>query len=43
MNQIIEVKFLQVPREKNEHANRLAKAALAEHGTTDQQILSFIQ
>ena len=43
MNQIIEVKFLQVLREKNEHANRLAKAASAEHGTTDQRIPSFIQ
>ena len=27
----LQVKFVQVPREENEHADRLVKAALAEH------------
>ena len=42
MNQTFAVKFLQVPREENEHADRLAKAASAEHITADRQVLSFI-
>ena len=35
MNQTFAVKFLQVPREENEHANQLAKATSAEHITVD--------
>ena len=42
-NQTFEVKFLQVPRGENEHTDRLAKAAPAEHSMTNQQILSFVQ
>ena len=39
----IQVKFVQVPREENEHANYLAKAASAEHMLIPSQVLSFVQ
>ena len=42
-NQTFVVKFLQVPREENEHAYRLAKATSAEHIMVDRQVLSFVQ
>ena len=42
-NQTFVVKFLQVPREENEHADRLAKAASMKHFLVDRQVLSFIQ
>ena len=34
---------MQVPKEENEQANHLAKAASAEHMAISSQILSFIQ
>ena len=37
------MKFVQIPREENEHADRLAKAALAEHMLIPGQVLSFVQ
>ena len=37
------MKFVQVPREENEHADRLVKAALAEHMLIPSQVLSFVQ
>ena len=43
MNQNFTVKFVQVLKEENEHANRLAKVAFAEHITISSQLLSFIQ
>ena len=42
-DQTFVVKFLQVPREENEHTNRLAKVASAKHITIDRQVLSFVQ
>ena len=39
----LQVKFVQIPREKNEHADRLAKAASVEHMLIPSQVLSFIQ
>ena len=39
----IQVKFFQIPREENEHVDRLAKAALAKHMLVPGQVLSFIQ
>ena len=39
----IQVKFIQIPREENEHADRLAKAALAKYMLIPDQVLSFIQ
>ena len=39
----LEVKFVQIPREENECANRLAKAASAEFVNAFKQVLSFIQ
>ena len=39
----LQVKFVQVPREENEHADRLVKAALAEHMLIPSQVLSFVQ
>ena len=44
-NQIssLEVKFIQIPREENECADRLAKAASAEFMSTSKQVLSFVQ
>ena len=43
MNQNFTAKFVQIPREKNKQANRLAKAVSAEHMTIGSQVLSFIQ
>ena len=39
----LEVKFVQIPREENECANRLAKAASAEFMNALKQVLSFVQ
>ena len=39
----LEVKFVQIPREENECANRLAKAASAEFISASKQVLSFVQ
>ena len=39
----LEVKFIQIPREENECANRLAKAASAEFMNAPEQVLSFVQ
>ena len=39
----LQVKFVQVPREENEHADHLAKAALTEHMLIPSQVLSFVQ
>ena len=39
----LEVKFVQIPREENEYADRLAKAASAEFVNASEQVLSFIQ
>ena len=36
-------KFVQIPREENEQADRLAKAAFVEHMVITDQVLSFIQ
>ena len=44
-NQIgsLEVKFVQIPREENECADRLAKAASTEFMIVSEQVLSFVQ
>ena len=39
----LEVKFVQIPREENKWADRLAKAASAEFMNAFEQVLSFIQ
>ena len=39
----LEVKFVQIPREENKCADRLAKAAFAEFMSTSKQVLSFVQ
>ena len=39
----LEVKFVQIPREENECADRLTKAASAEFMNTPKQVLSFVQ
>ena len=39
----LEVKIIQIPRGENEQADRLAKAALAEHMITPSNVLSFVQ
>ena len=39
----LEAKFVQIPREENEHANRLAKAVSTEHMLIPNQVLSFVQ
>ena len=39
----LEVKFVQIPREENKCADRLAKAASAEFMNAFEQVLSFIQ
>ena len=36
-------KFVQVSREENEQANRLAKAASVEYTDVTDQLLSFVQ
>ena len=42
MDQNFTAKFVQIPREKNKQANRLAKAVSTEHMTIGSQVLSFI-
>ena len=37
------IKFVQIPREENEQADRLAKAASIEYMDVPSQVLSFIQ
>ena len=37
-----QVKFVQIPREENEQADRLAKAASAEHMLIPNEVLSFV-
>ena len=39
----LEVKFVQIPREENKYADRLAKAASTEFMNASEQVLSFIQ
>ena len=39
---IVKVKFVQIPREENEYADRLAKAASAESMIASEQVLSFV-
>ena len=39
----LEAKIIQIPRGENEQANRLAKAASAEHMITPGNVLSFVQ
>ena len=39
----LEVKFVQIPREENEYADRLAKAASVEFMNASEQVLSFVQ
>ena len=39
----LKVKFVQIPREENECADHLAKAALAEFMLVPEQVLSFVQ
>ena len=39
----LQAKIIQIPREENEQANRLAKAASAEHTITHGNVLSFVQ
>ena len=39
----LEVKFVQIPREENECADRLAKAASTEFMNALKQVLSFVQ
>ena len=38
----LQVKFVQIPREENEHADCLAKATSAEHILISSQVLSFV-
>ena len=39
----LEVKFVQIPKEENECADRLVKAAFAEFMNAPEQVLSFVQ
>ena len=39
----LQIKFIQIPREENECADCLAKAASAEHMFIPDQVLSFVQ
>jgi len=39
----LKAKIIQIPRGENEQANRLAKVASAEHMTTLNNVLSFVQ
>ena len=39
----LQAKFVQVPREENEQADYLAKAASAEHMLISSKVLSFVQ
>ena len=43
MGEEFSIKFVQIPREENEQANRLAKAASIEYMDVPSQVLSFIQ
>ena len=36
-------KFIQIPREENKQADRLAKTALVEHMLVSSKVLSFVQ
>ena len=38
----LEAKIIQIPKGENEHANRLAKTASAEHMITPGNVLSFV-
>ena len=38
----LQAKFVQIPREENEHVDRLAKATLVEHLLIPIQVLSFV-
>ena len=40
---ILQIRFIQIPKEENECTNRLAKAFSAEYMLTPNQVLSFIQ
>ena len=42
MNLNFVAKFVQVPREENEHTDHLAKATSVEHIIVGSQVLSFI-
>ena len=42
-SQSFAIEFIQVPREENEHADRLAKATSVEHFLVSCRVLSFIQ
>ena len=37
------MKFVRIPRKKNEHTDHLTKAALAKHMLIPRQVISFIQ
>ena len=39
----LKAKVIQIPREENEQADRLAKAASGEHMITPSNVLSFVQ
>ena len=39
----LQIKFIQIPREENECADRLAKAASTERMLVPNQVLSFVQ
>ena len=39
----LQAKFVQIPREENKHADRLAKATSAENVLISSQVLSFVQ
>ena len=39
----LQIKFVQIPKEENECADRLAKAASAEYMLVPNQVLSFVQ
>jgi len=39
----LQAKFVQIPREENEQADRLAKTALVEYMLIPNQVLSFVQ
>ena len=39
----LRVKFVQIPKEENEHVDRLAKATSVEHMVIPSQVLSFVQ
>ena len=39
----LKARIIQIPKTENEQADRLAKAASAEHTTTLNNVLSFVQ